>query len=184
VWDVLFTIHGIWSFNPGFVLGFYLFHLPLEEYLFFLFIPYACVFTYYCIGLFFNLSAYSIPVSKLTVVFIFILLVIAATHLPELYTSVTFILLQLFLSFLVLKKVKWLPLFYFSFFTILFPFFISNGILTGSIIREPVVLYNNNYNLGIRIFTIPIEDTFYGMLLMLMNVAGFEYLKGKGNLKK
>ena len=43
------------------------------------------------------------------------------------------------------------------------PFLIVNGLLTSI----PVVLYNDAENLGIRIYTIPVEDVFYGYALLL-----------------
>jgi lycopene cyclase domain-containing protein len=70
-----------------------------------------------------------------------------------------------------------------SYLVVVVPFLIVNGFLTGI----PVVLYNDAENLGFRIFSflpwplnnIPVEDVFYGMLLILMNVALFERLRTK-----
>jgi lycopene cyclase domain-containing protein len=56
---------------------------------------------------------------------------------------------------------------------ILIPFLIVNGFLTAI----PVVLYNDLENLSIRLYTIPVEDTVYGLLLILMNVVLYEKLK-------
>ncbi|MGC9342869.1 MAG: lycopene cyclase domain-containing protein [Bacteroidales bacterium] len=60
---------------------------------------------------------------------------------------------------------------------VLIPFLIVNGILTGSFIEEEIVWYNDMENLSFRIFTIPVEDMFYGMLLILMNVSIYEYFQ-------
>lgn len=177
VWDVIFTDMGVWSFNHKYVLGLFLLNLPVEEYLFFLCIPYACVFTYFSLGLFFNFSRFNAAAKVVSWALVVFLTIIATLHLPELYTSCTFLMLAFFISLLLLGGAQFLAAFYTSFLLILIPFFISNGVLTGSGLQEPVVAYNNHYNLGIRMLTIPLEDTFYGMLLLLMNVAGFEFLK-------
>ena len=178
VWDILFTKMGVWGFNPArYVCGLYLFSLPLEEYLFFFCIPYSCVFTYYCIRMVFPHPRFNFFIKVFSIALAVFLFTIAFTHLPRLYTSVTFILLAAFLCLLTIKKTAYLPAFFISFLIILIPFFMANGILTGSFIPEPVVIYNNKYNLGIRLSTIPAEDVFYGMLLMLMNVAVLSILK-------
>lgn len=176
VWDAAFTGHGVWSFNGRYVLGYYVASLPLEEVLFFICIPYACLFIFYCVDRFVewgnnkvaNITSWLLAAA---------LIVVGFTHLQQLYTSVTFISLGILLIVLAVKKVGWLSDFYISFLLALLPFFISNGILTGTGLAEPVVRYNNNYNLGIRILTIPVEDIFYGMLFQLMNVCGFVWLR-------
>ena len=65
------------------------------------------------------------------------------------------------------------------YFVTLIPFFIVNGILTGSFIPEEIVYYDHAQNLGIRLGTIPLEDMVYGMLMLLMNVTWFEWLKSR-----
>jgi lycopene cyclase domain-containing protein len=59
----------------------------------------------------------------------------------------------------------------------LIPFFIVNGILTGTGINEEVVWYNDEENLGIRLLTIPVEDIFYAFSLILLNLLLFKKFK-------
>ena len=58
------------------------------------------------------------------------MLLVGLAYLPRLYTSVTFILLALFVSIMLYRRVPYLAAFYLTFIIILLPFFISNGILT------------------------------------------------------
>ena len=45
--------------------------------------------------------------------------------------------------------------------------------------QHPLVWYNNAENLGVRFFTIPVKDLFYGFELVLGNVILFELIKIK-----
>lgn len=178
VWDEWFTSMNVWSFNPRYLTGIYFFQLPMEEVLFFICIPYACVFTYEAVNHFAKrdmLSGYQRAISLLLICF---LLSSGIMNIHKWYTSTTFILTAVFLLLhTVFWKTDYLGKFYFAFLFILIPFFIVNGLLTGTGIEEPIVRYNDLENLGIRMGTIPFEDTFYGMLLILMNVSIYEGLQ-------
>ena len=111
-------------------------------------------------------------------------MIIALFNFQKYYTSVTFLLLAILICYLHLfHKSKLMRNFYISYLFILIPFFISNGILTGGFTKSPIVNYNDYYNLGIRLFTIPVEDSFYGMLLILLNVFLFEKFNEQTNIK-
>ncbi|CAN5119383.1 hypothetical protein BH09BAC1_BH09BAC1_24230 [soil metagenome] len=175
-WDYLFTSWGIWGFNEEYLLGIYIANLPLEEVLFFAVVPYACVFIYECLRHYLP-KAYLQPAAPYISIFLLVALpIIALLHISAFYTSVTFLAAAFFvlLSQFILK-VKWMGWFYLAYFVCLVPFLIVNGILTAM----PVVWYNDAHNLGIRLYSIPVEDTIYCLLLLLMNVLVYEALKGR-----
>ncbi|MES2477571.1 MAG: lycopene cyclase domain-containing protein [Bacteroidota bacterium] len=174
IWDGIFTHIGVWSFNPHYVMGIYFWDMPIEEFLFFICIPYACVFSYHCFKVLFKFQRYQTFARVFYAVTATVLMIIALLHLTQLYTSVTFILCAVFLFYLVYKNEAILSTFFFCFLFILVPFILSNGVLTGSFFGRIVVQYNDAHNLGIRILTIPVEDTFYGMLMLMLNVWGYE----------
>lgn len=180
IWDDLFTRMGVWGFNPDYITGIYVFNLPIEEILFFVCIPYACLFTYEAVNYFStrnHLKGYS---TYITLILIIGQAIVGFANINKWYTSVTFILSATFLLYLHIKvKPEYIGRFYRAYLFVLIPFFIVNGILTGTAIENEVVWYNDSENLGIRMGTIPIEDTFYGMLLILMNVVIFEGLQLK-----
>lgn len=174
-WDAFFTDLQIWGFNPRYVLGVYLLQLPIEEILFFIFIPYACLFSYHCFGIWKGKSLSTFKTVWLTSVLSALLLIFAAVYVRQAYTTVTFILLADFLIFLqFIYKPKWLAQFYFTYLIMLIPFFIINGILTGTGLAEPVVWYNEAEIIKLRLLTIPVEDIFYGMLLTGLNIFLYE----------
>jgi lycopene cyclase domain-containing protein len=176
IWDIYFTNMKVWSFNDEYVIGAYIFSLPLEECLFFIIIPYSCVFIYDALNHFIK-KDFLAPYSKvITVVLIFSLITIALFNLNRIYTSTTFFLTASFLGFhYVVFKDRYLGRFYIAYTVHLIPFFIVNGILTSF----PVVLYNESENLGIRIGSIPVEDCIYSLLMLLMNITIYEFLNRK-----
>jgi hypothetical protein len=46
VWDIIATERGDWDFNPEHLIGSYILGLPIEEILFFITVPYSCIFIY------------------------------------------------------------------------------------------------------------------------------------------
>ncbi len=178
LWDSWFTRIGVWGFNPRYVTGIYVMNLPIEEILFFICIPYACVFTYEAVNYFQKFEVLPDNGRRVTWVLLAGLLLVGLKNYDRLYTSVTFLSMAAVLLFLqIALRPQYLGKFYFAYIFILIPFFIVNGVLTGTGLPEPVVWYNDRENLGIRMMTIPFEDTFYGMLLILLNVSIFEYLQ-------
>ncbi|MBX2946044.1 MAG: lycopene cyclase domain-containing protein [Cyclobacteriaceae bacterium] len=178
VWDEWFTQMGVWGFNPRYLTGIYIGSLPLEEVLFFICIPYACVFTYHALNYLIKKDYFGPYQTKITWILVAALVILGAIHYDKWYTAVTFFLLAAYLIILtVFIKPDYLGRFYFAYLFILIPFFIVNGILTGSFIEEQVVWYNPAEQIDFRMGTIPFEDTFYGMLLILMNVSILEYLQ-------
>lgn len=178
VWDSIFTANGFWGFNEAYLTGIKVFNLPLEEIMFFFFIPYCCVFSYEVLNYFIKKDILGKYARYVTTVLTYILIAIAFKFSEQAYTFWTALFTAVFLliHLVFIKPFYWSRL-VFAYLIILIPFFIVNGILTGTGLENPIVWYNDEENMGIRLLTIPIEDAFYGFLLIGSNISLYEYFK-------
>jgi len=168
IWDIIFTHLGVWGFNDNYITGYHILNLPMEEWLFFICIPYASLFIHYSMLKIFPYWRFSIRNTKIIFYLIILTLsVLIFINLGKLYTNCCFLITITILSWVLIKRIELLQTFFLSYIFILIPFFIINGILTGTFIIDQVVWYNNNHNIGIRLGTIPFEDIFYGFTLLL-----------------
>ncbi len=183
VWDYFFTRWGIWSFNPDYIQGKYLYNLPWEEVSFFFVVPYSCLFIYECLIAYFPKDLLYGVQRIIAWCFAILCLAVAWFYSHKLYTALTGLFCGIALLFHVLVfRRRYLGRFFMAYFACILPMLIVNGILTA----KPVVIYNNTENLGIRMGTIPVEDFFYNMLLLLMITGIYEWLKrlgGQGYVK-
>ncbi|MEP7324280.1 MAG: lycopene cyclase domain-containing protein [Saprospiraceae bacterium] len=183
IWDVLFTRWGVWGFNDRYILGIKKLGLPLEEYLFFLLIGFCCMFLY--VSMNHLLADFQKKWKETWFKNIFIGLAILDLVVAIYYSSRLYTLSALGLNalaiFAIVYYCKWFSWkkfcigYLFSF----IPFTLVNGILTGGFTPEPVVWYNDLQNTGIRLNSIPIEDSQYMMLMMIMSIFVFEWFQIK-----
>ncbi len=175
IWDAIFTANGVWGFNPRYLTGPRFFHLPIEEWLFFLVVPYSCVFIYEALRYYVRRDVLGRIARPLSIALMLVLVVVGVLHIDRIYTAITFLCTAALLALHVfVLKSPWLGRFYLGYAVSLIPFFLMNGILTGWLLPEPIVWYNNAENLGIRMNTIPIEDSQYLLFFLLLTITFYE----------
>ena len=182
-----FTHEGIWGFNQAHLVGIEVAGLPIEEWLFFITVPYACVFTYACMKRYFPISPLGLGHRSVTTAAIAICLAIALQHLDKAYLGLTAGLCAVWLFITLVRWNTWMGHFWLTYVILLVPFVISNGVLTGiqfweypflhdspESIADQIVWYNNTENSGWRLLAMPVDDLLYGLLLIGVNVSLFE----------
>jgi lycopene cyclase domain-containing protein len=172
VWDLIFTYFGIWGFNFEYTIGLKIINLPIEEILFFFTMPFACLFIYETVYFLWRdtfKSGFFYQISLVAGLFLFLF---GFYHYDKLYTCFACVGTSFLLGYHCSRKKQMNhEVFWVAYLIVLIPFGIINGILTGGFTKEPIVWYNDAENLGIRIFTIPVEDFAYTLMLMLLNVT-------------
>lgn len=180
LWDVWFTQKGVWWFNTDYTLGIMLAGLPLEEILFFIFIPFSCVFTYFCFDQFFKLDWLSGFNNLIVFVTVIVCSVVALLHVDKIYTLVTALITIFTLVYLhFIVRANWIGKASLVYTVLMLGFFPVNGVLTGSFLQHPIVNYNPEDFLGIRMFTIPVEDAVYGYAQFLLVLYFFKKFQTK-----
>ncbi len=174
IWDALVT-GSHWWFNERFTSGIYLAGLPIGEWLFFLTVPFACLFVWEVLNLEAERLDKKVSMNTLFWVaagmlagtislaygkFYTMLVAYSLAIIPILDNILKTAILKRFLTFIFLLISTGLML-------------IFNGYLTA----RPVVLYDTSYQLDWRIITIPLEDFGYGYALLLLTLILYEYLK-------
>jgi lycopene cyclase domain-containing protein len=176
IWDVIVTFRGDWWFNKEYLIGLEIAGLPIEEILFFIVVPYSCIFIYenfvYFIKdkeIFYNKYFYYI----ISILF----LITGLIFYHQDYTILS--LLSCALFFFVANKFypSFLKSRLFWFYIILsfVAFMIFNYLLTSTII----VFYNPEAIWGIRITTIPLEDFFYNFSMLSFYLMFYLIFKNK-----
>ena len=181
IWDALVT-NRHWFFSDEYTIGVRFFGLPFEELMFFVVVPYACLFTWEMVYRRTKDGLLNIDKLIYPIMYIFILFSILFYFYDREYTSLASlafgiaILFDLIFGAKIIKQKR----FYYFWSWITFFTFIFNGYLTW----RPIVTYDEFYQLGFRIFTIPIEDFFFGFSLLIINVSIFEKQLIIKNLRK
>lgn len=163
VWDIAVTARGEWSFNARYLTGARVFNLPVEEILFFLTVPYSCLFIYEVV--LYRVKERSVELPALVILTaVGVLAAASAALIQQGYTSKALASCAVFLAAawafdraLLQSKRYWLWI------SICYvPFLLVNFILTAL----PVVQYNPMAIFGLRVFTIPVEDFFYNFSML------------------
>src|SRR5699024_8559130 len=150
------TNYGVWWFNTDYTLGLNVLGLPIEEWLFFICIPFACVFTYFCLDKFWKLNWASAFNNTLVFISVIVCVLAALLFHDKLYTLVTAIATTLALVYLhFVDKAEWISKASLVYLILMLGFFPVNGVLTGTGLESAIVNYNPDEFLGIRMITIP-----------------------------
>ena len=178
LWDIYFAYQNVWGFNDDYLLGIRWFKLPLEEWLFFLLIPYSSNFIHYSLAYFFpKFELKKTTTQSITIILFIISFGVFVWNLDKIYTASSFGLFAVLMLLQMIYQWEYAQKFYLSFIIIYIPFFLVNSALTGMFTENPVVFYDNNENLGIRVGTMPLEDSFYCFSMLYGSVLLFEYFR-------
>ncbi len=180
LWDAIVTARGDWYFNYTYLSGIIILGLPIEEILFFVVVPYSCIFIYE--NLHYFLPDRQLPFNKIFYIIVSLLFFVAGLFfyhqdytILALMSCAFFFLYATFFSPDILRSRN-----YWAYIGIsMIPFLIFNYLLTSI----PIVSYNPTAIWGGdglwngRFITIPFEDFFYNFSLLSFYLMVYIYLK-------
>lgn len=172
---IRFLQSGFISFNENFLMHKNILNLPIEEWLFLLVISFFAFSVYILVNV--KFEKFNKP-NLFYVVSILLLMGFAYEawySRQKLIPFFVFFLLSIYFGYTLFRNrfKPHLTKFYISYFIVVIPFFLIKIFLN----TLPVILYNNDFTLGIRLISVPVEEFANLFLLMLINITIFEYLR-------
>jgi len=184
LWDIIFTTWRVWGFNEMYHQVLTVFGLPIEEILFFIVIPFSSIFIYQCLRYYFPRDILA-PIDKwISIGLGGLLILVGMFYWNRIYTSTTFLLTGVFMIFHYLNfENTYRTRFYLSYLITWVPFLIVDGVLTGGYTQQPIVIYHSEEFLNFRITSVPLEDSIYGLLLLMLNMSLFMHFEGGNKVR-
>jgi lycopene cyclase domain-containing protein len=168
VWDMWAASNEHWGFNPRYIIGPYIFKLPIEEMLFFVTVPFAMTFVWELMAS----RVKDINNPKIIQCILWVVVIVsgmAAGYFDGAYTKSVLLALS-FCSLLLLRsKIYVLARFWRFQLYHLGVFVVFNGVLTAL----PIITYSGSAIIGIRLGTIPLEDFAYSFCLISLFVLAY-----------
>lgn len=163
-WDVYATSRGHWSFNPIYVNEIKILGLPIEEILFFVTVPYSCLFVFESILQFMGDKRMFAPKKWVSLIIGTLIIAVAFGFYSKEYTFLA--IFSVGLSVLIISLINFKLFssraYWIYIFLTLILFLIFNFLLTSA----PVVQYSSAAITGFRITTIPIEDFLFNFSML------------------
>lgn len=161
MWDIGVTgLH--WNFVGTYITGIKIIGLPIEEILFFITVPYSCLFIYEVIRHYLPIKQIQL-INELWLVAAAVCLTGAIAATGGYTTIVLLVSSTLFLYYFLVEPQIISTNHYWWY---LFFGFIAFGIFNTWLTLLPVVIYNPSSITGIRLGTIPLEDVLYNAVLL------------------
>ncbi len=185
VWDVFAVKRNHWAFNPELAGGVRIARLPLGEWLFFLGVPYACLFIYEVVLAYFGSrqltdGGWAVPaVSGGLALGAFAAGFLAGLVQKREYTSwVSISAGAVILLITLFRRELWTASAFWIYLGLCMLAFL---VVNGTYVNLPTIFYTRRHFSGIRILGIPLEDFLYNfsyLSLVLFSYLAFKKIPG------
>jgi lycopene cyclase domain-containing protein len=180
-WDSWAAGRGDWGFSPHYSSSFRFLHLPPEEWLFFVTVPFSTLFLYEVMR--FYIRPGILRISPLALFPPAAMVLAAAVFFADrTYTVTVAFAFALAMAAFALpgRKIAMETLTWLFLLVSILPFFAMNSVLTAL----PVVWYSPGAIIGVRLGTIPIEDFFYSFSMISGWLLSYRYWERRRGRQK
>ncbi|MDX9883218.1 MAG: lycopene cyclase domain-containing protein [Prolixibacteraceae bacterium] len=173
LWDIRFTQMGVWNYHTNFTMGIFYKGLPLEQWLFYLVFPLAGWVVYEMVKTRFGTLDLGTVFTAVGLLMVAGLAVAAYLYRNQAYTFSVSLFTAVYLGYTIFRKQfqSHITHFFLTYIVLLVPYFLLNGMLSWNLVIE----YHQEQVINIRVWMMPVENSVFLFLLMLIGCTVYEY---------